>query len=191
MQTFSSRPFYRTQLFFFTVLIVVLGAALAAAGVLLALPRDLGDGYGAVLSTVKLLEKALLGKAVAIYAAMAVLIAATVVLLHLFYSHRIAGPAYRLAREAASIGQGKLKGEIRFRRKDSLTDMADSLNQAAERYRDRVTEARDALSIIEAKTESIAHLIQRGEGAPAVEQALRDVTSRLQKIESVIAEVRT
>ena len=69
--------------------------------------------------------------------------------------------------------------------------MADSLNQAAERYRDRVTEARDALSIIEAKTESVAHLIQRGEGAPAVEQALRDVTGQLQKIESVIAEVRT
>ena len=103
--------------FLYTLVIVVFGAGLAGAGAFLLFPTQLGEGYGAVLSTVQDLEQVLLAKVGMIYAIMSIFIIVAVVLLHLFYSHRIAGPAYRLGREAQVIGQGGLRGISGFVRK--------------------------------------------------------------------------
>ena len=90
------------------------------AAVFLFLPSHLGDSYGAVNSAIRDMEQVLAAKVAGIYAIMAVFIALAVVVLHLFYSHRIAGPAYRLSREAEALGQGNFKGNIRFRKKTIL-----------------------------------------------------------------------
>ncbi len=44
------------------------------------------------------------------------------------FSHRIAGPVFRLQRVLESIGKGDLTHRIKFRDKDILQDLADDLN---------------------------------------------------------------
>ncbi|MBI4672812.1 MAG: methyl-accepting chemotaxis protein [Chloroflexi bacterium] len=46
----------------------------------------------------------------------------------IFYTHRIAGPAYRLARTLREIGQGKLPRAIHFRRGDELAELEAATN---------------------------------------------------------------
>jgi len=191
MEAFSTRRRFGLYLFVSTLIIVLLGAALGGAGVFALLPANLGEGYGAVLSTVQGMERTLLERVAGIYAVMSVLIIGAVMLLHLFYSHRIAGPAYRLGRESEAIGQGRLTGGIRFRQKDNLTDMGDSLNQAATRYRVRVETLKDHLSLMEQKVDSAATLMQQEGKAPALEQTADEMKTILRNVSAVLSEVRT
>ena len=191
MEAFSARRSYRPLLFIYTVVIVFLGAALAGAAVFLFLPSRLGDSYGAVHSAVRDMGQVLAAKVAGIYSIMAVFIALAVVLLHLFYSHRIAGPAYRLSREATVLGQGNLKGNIRFRRKDNLTDMAESLNQVASHYRDSVSIMKDRIAAIEKQAGSIAQLVESGESASVIERSVQDINMNLKNLTHAVLEIRT
>ncbi|MBW1701681.1 MAG: methyl-accepting chemotaxis protein [Deltaproteobacteria bacterium] len=62
---------------------------------------------------------------------------ATIVVV-LFISHKIAGPLFRFEKELKEIGEGDLTKVIRLRKKDQITDMAESLNSMTSNLRDRV-----------------------------------------------------
>ncbi len=191
METVASRYQYRTRLISYTFIIIVLGAAVAGVGIFALLPSELGHGYGDVVSTVQGIASALLGKVTALYLAIAVCIVVAMIFLHLLYSHRVAGPAYRLGLEAAKIGEGNLAGNIRFRRKDNLTDMADSLNQLAEHYRQRVEGVNRQLADLDAQAAVIAELIQKQKNGPALEQAVEDALGRIEKVDAILTEIRS
>lgn len=191
METFSTQRRFGLYLFISTSIIVLLGAALGGAGVFALLPANLGEGYGAVLSTIQEMEQTLLKRVAGIYAVISVFIIGAVILLHLFYSHRIAGPAYRLGRESEAIGEGRLKGNFRLRRKDNLTDMGDSLNQTAFRYRVRIETLRDHVALIERQVDFATELAQQEGNAPALEQRVNEMKIILKNISAVLSEVRT
>jgi methyl-accepting chemotaxis protein len=191
METFSTQRHFGLYIFASTLIIVLLGAALGGAGVFALLPTNLGEGYVAVLSTVQGMERTLLERVAGIYAVMSIFIIGAVMLLHLFYSHRIAGPVYRLGRESEAIGQGRLKGNIRFRRKDNLTDIGDSLNQTATRYRVRVETLNDYLLLIDKQVDFAAKLIQQEGKAPVLEQTVNEMKVILKNVSTIFSEVRT
>lgn len=190
MQTFSARCSYRTLLILLTFIIVVLGAVVAGSAVIAFFPRSLGEQYGDVLSTVRGIRQAIAAKAVATYAVMTVFLVVCVVILHLFYSHRIAGPAYRLGREAAEIGRGVLKGNIRFRKKDNLTDMAESLNEVASQYKARVAAAREQLSVVGSQAEKVQRLMGHGGGGAELERALEEINTSVKNLDRIFEEIR-
>jgi methyl-accepting chemotaxis protein len=191
METFSTRRSYRSLLIFYTLAIVLVGAAVAAAWVFFVFPTSLGEDYGSVIATVQQMQNILLGKVAVIYVVMSVFMIGALIVLHLFYSHRIAGPAYRLSKEASIIAKGDLTGNICFRQKDNLTDMADTLNQVASRYRGRVTALKDYVTIIEAQVNLMQQLAQKGEQTAALEKNMEEVRSNLKNIGQVLSEVRT
>lgn len=191
MQNIISRHLYRTRLFLFTLMVVVLGAGLAGAGVFLFLPSGLGEGYGAVISTVQGIGSVLMKKVVLLYIVIALGIVLAMIVLHLFYSHRVAGPAFRIGKEASKISEGNLSGNIRFRQKDNLTDMADTLNDVATRYRSRVDALKDQLSVIEAESAAIATLLQQGKPGADLERAADEIAARVKRIDAILYETRT
>jgi nitrogen fixation/metabolism regulation signal transduction histidine kinase len=190
-QTVSTHHFYRTRLFLFTLIVVLLGAALAGVGVFALLPTDLGNGYGAVISTIQGIGSILVQKVAMIYVVMILGIVVAMIVLHLFYSHRIAGPAYRLALESSRIREGILAGKVKFRQKDNLTDMADVLNQVTERYRGRVDAIKNELSQLEAQTEALGTLVKLGKQDSTLEKAADEITAHINNIRKTLAEMRT
>jgi len=54
----------------------------------------------------------------------------------LFYSHRIAGPIYRIRMDIEKVLAGEKDIRIVLRKKDSLKEIADSINQLIERLRE-------------------------------------------------------
>lgn len=191
MKPITTRHFYRTRLFVYTLIVVLLGAVFAGVGVFALLPSGLGEGYGAALSTVKGIGDILLQRVAALFVAIAAGIVVVMAVLHLFYSHRIAGPAYRLGREAAKITEGDLGGNIRFRQKDNLTDMADTLNEVAVRYRGRIDAVKNQLSRIEAQSEALSTLIQQGKNGQALETAADEIVDNINTIDRILSETRT
>lgn len=182
---------YRLLLYLYSLLIVLLGAALAAWGIFWLFPPGLGEGYGAVLASVQGIGQVLFRKVALVYAVIAVLIVVAMVQLHLFYSHRIAGPAYRLGMEAGKIARGDLKGNVKFRQKDNLTDMADSLNDVATKYRGRIIALKEHLALIETQSKNVSTLIGQGRDGVALEQAAEEISGSSKKIEQLLSEMRT
>jgi methyl-accepting chemotaxis protein len=189
-QIVTSQHSYRTRLFLFTLIVVLLGAALAAFGIFALLPNDLGTGYGSVITTVQGISDVLIQKVAMIYVVIVIGIVFAMVILHLFYSNRVAGPAYRLSKEAAKISEGNLVGKIKFRQRDNLTQMADSLNGVADRHRQRVESLKNHLSQVEAQSDALMILMQQGKNDPALETVAEDITANIKDISKVLSEIR-
>lgn len=186
-----TQKYFRLKLFGSTAVIVLLGAILAGAGIFMTYAPSVGQGYGAIQSDMQAIERILLSRAALMYAAISLLIMAAVIALNILYSHRIAGPAYRLCRESESIGQGNLKGNVRFRRKDNLTDIGESLSQAAFRYKVRVDSLKEHLSFLEAQINSVSNMIEKSRNMPAVERTAAEMEGVLKKMDQVLAGIRT
>jgi methyl-accepting chemotaxis protein len=187
----TTRENYRLFLFVNTFVIVLLGAAVAGWGVFWLFPAGLGEGYHNVQAQVRQIGNALFWRVVILYAVISLLITLAIVVLHLLYSHRIAGPAYRIGLETSRIAEGDLTGNIHFRRKDNLTDMADSLNEVAEKYRSRINDVKDCLAVIETQAKSASDLIQQGRDPVAFRQAAEAIASEVKRIERSLSEMRT
>jgi methyl-accepting chemotaxis protein len=111
--------------------------------------------------------------------------------LHLLYSHRIAGPAYRLGQEAAKIARGDLTCNVTLRHKDGLTDLRESLNEAARRYRARLAAVKDSLTVLERQSNAVSDLIRRGGDAAALGQAAEEITNSVRNIERGLSDLKT
>ena|ERR1700690_878262 len=186
----TTRRNYRLFLFVNSLVIVLLGAVITGWGVFWSFPVDLGQGYHNVQAMVREIGNVLFWRVAMLYAVTSLLIVLAMVALHLVYSHRIAGPAYRIGLEAARIAQGNLTGNIKFRQKDNLTDMADLLNNMASQYRGRINAVRDSLAIIDIQSKKVSDLIQQGKDGVALEQITGDISNNVKKIESSLSEMR-
>lgn len=91
----------------------------------------------------------------------------------LIFSHRIAGPLYRLEKSAETIGTGNLSLRVRLRSQDQLQDLAQAMDEMAGDLRGR----------IQAMKEQIDRLgrITGGAGPSREEllKELKDIQSRL------------
>ncbi len=67
-----------------------------------------------------------------------ILITVGTALFTLFISHKIAGPLFRIEQELKRIAEGDLTADIRFRKKDQISEVAQSLNHSVSALREKV-----------------------------------------------------
>lgn len=53
----------------------------------------------------------------------------------IFYTHRIAGPIYRMQEDLKKIAQGKLTTQVKTREKDQLKELESEINKMTERFK--------------------------------------------------------
>ncbi len=186
----TTRRNYRLFLYLNSLMIILLGAAITGWGVFWSFPADLGEGYHNVQALVREIGNVLFWRVAILYAAASFLIVLAMVALHLVYSHRIAGPAYRIGLEASRMAQGNLTGNIKFRQKDNLTDLADLLNDLASQYRGRINVVRDSLALIDERSKQAYGLLQKGKDGVALKQISGDISAGIKKIEQSLSEIR-
>ena len=73
------------------------------------------------------------------------LVAVATVFVVLYVSHKIAGPLFRFEKELSEIAEGDLTKVIHLRRRDEVTEMADSLNRMTASLRERLKELQGEL----------------------------------------------
>ena len=183
----SARSRYRFRLYVYALVIIVAGAVLAGWGVLRTLPA--GQGSLASQAPHQGIARLLFWRVALLYVVIAFLIIAATVALHLFYAHRVAGPAHRLGLEAASIGKGELGGGVKLREKDDLMEMADSLNDVAARYRDRMSVISETVGIVEARTRILEERMQAGASGQDLRRAAEDIADAVKRLDAGLSEM--
>ncbi len=77
-----------------------------------------------------------------------------VVIIGVFYSHQFAGPSYKLEKSIREIAQGDLSFKIYLRKGDTMHNVADSLNQLVDNFRNVIVKANELTRQIREATEN-------------------------------------
>lgn len=102
------------------------------------------------------------------------LISIATIIVTLFVSHKIAGPLLRLEKELKIIGNGDLTGQVKLRKLDQITDLADCLNNTAASLRVKVAEIRT-------EVEEIQQSAANQEAIPALHEKLIHLQKTIEK----------
>ena len=86
------------------------------------------------------------------------LISPLIFLLGLLFSHRIAGPVYRIEKTLEEIARGNLSLRIKLREGDELVDLADIINDLTESFSKTIISDKDIVIGIEKDLEEIRKL---------------------------------
>jgi len=78
----------------------------------------------------------------------------------LLYSHRVAGPIYRLEQSLELILNGEMDFVITLRKKDEFTSLAERMNELIDYLRRNVGEARSSYRLVKEKAKKMEDLLQ-------------------------------
>jgi methyl-accepting chemotaxis protein len=83
--------------------------------------------------------------------------------LAVFYTHRIAGPAYRIQQDLRKIGQGILTTRVRTRRSDQLKDLESEINRVAEELEQGILQVKESILELENNLVDLERVASTGE----------------------------
>ncbi|RMF45762.1 MAG: hypothetical protein D6751_06655 [Deltaproteobacteria bacterium] len=129
------QPVFTFKFQFKYSLVMVFGSILTSLSFFYFLDQSLGDGYFESLLTLTQFEARLPEHLLWSFAIQLVLILLMTFAIHLFVSHKIAGPVYRYELSLTSILKDDLRFDVRTRQGDQLKSMVHALNDFLEAMR--------------------------------------------------------
>lgn len=90
----------------------------------------------------------------------------------IFVSHKVAGPIYRLKRSLAEVAGGNINLILKFRKRDELHDLADSVNLVIHELRSLVGALKNDHEIVSRSIAEIEELIEKRQIEDAVGREL-------------------
>jgi methyl-accepting chemotaxis protein len=161
------------------------GAILTALGFYLALAEQ-GASYAGSFSLLAKLNHGLVNRALLLFSLLMLLSNLALVVIAVIYSHRVAGPLYRLGMDARRIASGDLTVSTHLRKTDVLQPLADDLNELAGYYRQLLVQAeektRDCAALMDGLTEQPPHA-----GGPGPYDKIRE---RADEVKAVLNQVK-
>jgi methyl-accepting chemotaxis protein len=102
-----------------------------------------------------------------------------VAIIGVFYSHQFAGPSYKIERSIRQIAQGDLSFHVTLRKSDAMHNIAESINQLVNNYRNVLTKAALLTSQIK---ETSAKLASEDEAVAKEVAGLRGIAGELEDL---------
>jgi HAMP domain-containing protein len=158
---------------------------LVVGGVLfyLVTKRDLGETYWSAHITVKNVSEILLPTLIAMNAVgVALSITASI-----FFTHRIAGPAFSLCRTLREIGRGNLDQRVAFRKNDEMKELAQAANEMLENLNHRLLTLQTEGEAIRDESERLINMVSGQDPPCPAMQVARAVAEGGQEQESALA----
>jgi methyl-accepting chemotaxis protein len=152
--------------------------ALLTATALYLAPRDQGLSYADNFRIIAELDRALVSKSLTLSSFALALILALIVFISIAYSHRVAGPLYKLGMHTRKIASGDLSESVRLRSNDVIHELAADLNTLSGSYRDLLAQVRT-------KTRELAAIMDNAE-----KQSPREGPTPTDEIAERIDEIR-
>jgi signal transduction histidine kinase len=120
------------------LLVLMGGIAVSALTLYLNIHQPLDTHYSAALSIMSDLKDTIIFRSLIISAIISFMMFLGLLFLGILYTHRIAGPLYRVKVAAKSIGNGYIGEKIKLRRKDVIHSFAECVNDLTGTYSDKV-----------------------------------------------------
>ncbi len=135
-----------------TAQIILLGLMLVTSVVfLLVANRDLTESYFAAHIAVRNVRDLLLPTLILVNLAGLLLGS----LLLIFYTHRVAGPAYHLCRIMKKVSEGDLSQRVFFRKKDQLKELSAAANEMIEELNSRLRRMQQGVQELESQWQGL------------------------------------
>jgi methyl-accepting chemotaxis protein len=159
-------------------------ALLTAAALYLA-PRDQGLSYADNFKIIAELDSALVSKSLVLSSFALLLILAVIVVISIAYSHRVAGPLFKLGMHTRKIASGDLSESVRLRSNDVIHELAADLNDLSGNYRDLLAQVRT-------KTRVLAVIMDNAEkqGANAGSVPADEIAERIDEIRETLNRIK-
>lgn len=135
-----------------------------------------GASYGESFRILSILREEIIHKSFIVYFTTTIFVIAGVVVISLIYSHRVAGPLYKLGMVSQKIAAGDLTDKVILRRNDAVHTLAEDLNTVSRFYDTlftRMQSAVDELSMLVDSLESSA--LAPGVRAVKIDEAVQKV----------------
>ncbi len=175
------------RLFIKVVVVVLLGAIVAGIFLYLSSEVFVGGSYLQGLRRLASAKTEIVRNSLIIYLFTGLLIMIGLGLLTLFYSHRIAGPLFRLGKEARRIAQGDLTVHVRLRSTDAIHPLADSMNEMVDAYRQRVIQVREKLDHIK---EVARTLEEKPSDGPELDERIDRLSKEVKSLQEALRELK-
>ncbi len=163
---------YLRNFLFLTGVIFVFGTLISSAVLYADIYQPLHTHYGAIISIISGLKESLITKTLKINLIFYIFISAGIGLLSVLYSHRVAGPLYRIKIFLKSIADGTPDRPLKLRHKDAIASFASAINDMTGAYRKR---SLALISEIDQLKESVNELEQLAEQGRPVDNALEKI----------------
>ncbi|MBI2399985.1 MAG: methyl-accepting chemotaxis protein [Deltaproteobacteria bacterium] len=159
-------------------LFTLIGGAAVVLLLYFSLARSLGDSYGSAIYTIHELKIRVLPLIFASSYSILVLglVTVAIAVISVLFSHRIAGPLFRLEKNLDAIASGDLTVNTRFRGMDQLSVLADELNTMVRSLNHVSRSVMDSAEELRAAEEALRSLLEM-EAPP--EAGLKDATGAL------------
>ncbi|MBU4311844.1 MAG: HAMP domain-containing protein [Candidatus Omnitrophica bacterium] len=106
-------------------------------------------------------------------------------ILPLLFSHRIAGPVYRIEKSILDITKGDLALKIKLRKGDELTDLAEIINSMTENIRTTIALNKDKSAAIQKDLDNIRSAIAaQPQDRAKIESVITSLQTKLTELDS-------
>ena len=175
------------RLLFLMLGVFIVFTVLSALYIYFELNRPLSTHYSAIVSILSDIHETLIIKTIKINAVFFLLIFAGVLMLGIFYTHRIVGPLERVKICSRSVARGDLESKIIFRKKDMIHSFGDTFNEMTEYYSDKVMAVDSEMRQMEKILTDLKSLIEEGS---ATEEDMQGAFEANEKIRGLLNTIK-
>lgn len=147
------------------------------------------DDYARRLSGLSLYRAAVVRNSLYIYLSFAAVAFVAVVLFGTYYSHKVAGPLYRLRMFAKQASAGDFERKLRFRDGDAIHELADAGNHLLKSYSERVSAMKVLVEDMQRDASELKKHIDGG-NQEQMNAAIERITAARRRMKRILAEVR-
>ena len=163
------------------LLVLMVGIAVSAVTLYLNIHQPLDTHYSAALSIMSDLKDTLITRSLIISAILSFMMLLGLLILGILYTHRIAGPLYRVKVAAKSISNGYLGEKITLRRKDVIHSFAEDVNELADTYSNTVKLIKSDVHQLKDAVNEVKNLPDDKKGESAVKR-ISDINGHINSL---------
>lgn len=173
-------------------LFTLLGGAAVLLLLYLSIAQSLGTSYGSAIYTIYELKIRILPLIFASSYSIVILAVVTgaIAVISVLFSHRIAGPLYRIEKNLELISSGDLTVSTRFRGLDQLNSLGDDLNAMVRSLNHTSRSIMDALEDIKDREEELRGLLASGASDDELRAAARGLSEAAATLKKALSHIK-
>ncbi|MCB2183403.1 MAG: hypothetical protein KQH63_15320 [Desulfobulbaceae bacterium] len=157
-------------------LVIIAGLMATAVIFYLMMKEPIGPTYGEGFRMLAQLDQEIFYKSLIIYGSTVLVALCCIVLMTMLYSHRVAGPIYRLGLFAGQIRNGDISTNVTLRRSDvihplalEMNNMADNFRQSLGNINQQIEELENQIALLEKDDQPRREILEKiGAGAEMI-----------------------
>lgn len=146
---YTQKSWFKGRVLFGLSISCIAGLVTTLTVLYLSMQQDIGPTYAVGIKMLTGLRQDILYKALTVFGITFFFMIIGILILTMLYSHRIAGPLYRLSQFVKKITEGHLSERVSLREKDVIHPMAEELNELVSVYHDKLQEIQREVETLE------------------------------------------